>query len=630
MRKIFILTILGLVCLGIVIVEASEMLPESSTRQVSTLVTYPVPAYARSSQTYAVKVNGQSLFVEKYNSISLVRFAFAGKADLEITVSEKIDRYTLSPKSDRINSQKNDKKIAFSIVVPRKLILHRVNFLNEKLFIIAEPLEENSIRANDANVINIMDYRVDNTGTEDATVLIQRAIASVADRKGILYFPPGIYKIKQLDLKSNLTLYLAGGAVLKATEEINPSYGLGLLYLKDVNNVKILGRGIIDGNGSYWRDRGGWYSLLELANAKNIEIRDILLLDPAVANVIFSYCDNVLVDNVKILADPVDYMNTDGFIFWSSRNITVDDALYKGTDDATSIGGDRQGAITNTENINVKNSVIYGGNGFKIGSGAAQYLVSQITYENIDVVYAYSLSAFWPVTGANFEKIYFKNIRVEDILDRPQPDKSADLFQWRVMVADWEPTSSPERLGYIRDVYVKDLVVSDRGGANSTFEGYDLQKNIGNVVFDNLYVEGKLALTPADAYFDIVNKYVDLQFISEKSNTVNIEAIEPYTSASKAPGLFRVKRTGDLSKDLTLNYIIKGTAKNGSDYRTISRSVTIPAGTDTAEIAIYPQNDRSHPPDKIKTVLLRLDNLPHRTDYLLGNNFQAAVNILNR
>lgn len=593
---------------------------------------YPKSALLTESRTYSVKVNGQSVSVQKYNSTSYVQFAFAGKVDLEITTDEAIDKYTLSPKSYEIPANRNQNTISFSLTEPRKLILHQPNSLDEKLFIFAEPLEEKSPSISDVNVKNVLTYGVDNTGSQEATDLIQKAIDEVSVQKGILYFPAGVYKIRQLNLKSNLTLYLAPGAVLEATKEINPSYGKGLIQIENAENVKIFGRGVINGNGSYWRSRGGWYSLILLKNAKNVLLQDTILLDPAVANVWMSYSENIDIYNLKILADPQpEFLNTDGFDFWSSRNIKIDNILYKGTDDVTSHGGDKNGVIQNNENINMTNSVFYGGNGFKIGTTAKQDFIRNINYENIDVVFANELSGLWPISGASFENIYFKNIRVEDLLNTPQTDKSASLFQWKIQVPRWQSESSVDRLGSIRNVYINNLKVADRGGANSRFQGYSTDRNINNVNFDNLSIEGKPIANSQEAYFDFLpsqkdgNQYVNLNFTQSEPTIINITAPDIYASESGDVGEFRIARTGNLSQALTVNYTIRGTAENGVDYETIPNSITIPAGASTGTIAIQPKLDSQS--EGIETVFLSLQNLPNSTAYMLGSNFHAVLNI---
>lgn len=627
---------LVLICLAVLVILAVNTCSTTSndnmlittTSNDNMLITYPTSELSQPSSTYSVTVNGQPIVAEKYNSVSYVHFAFAGIANIEITAKENIEKYTLSPKRYNLKSTNNGNKISFSIAVPRKMILHQVNALEEKLFIFADPLEDSPPTLGQPNVKNIIDYGVDPTGKSDATTIIQQAINDVSAKLGVLYFPPGIYKIKQLNLKSNMTIYLAGGAVLEATKEINPSYGQGLISMENVNNVKIMGRGAIKGNGSYWRPRGGWYSLILGEKANNVLVQDIIILDPCVANVWMSHLENWQIYNVKILADPKDFVNTDGFDFWSSRNITVDNVLYLGTDDATSHGGDKKSYIKDNENINVVNSVFYADSGFKIGTSTDQDVIQNITHENIDVVFTGNFSGFWPVTGgATFKNIFFKNIRVEDVQDAPKRWMSADLFQWRIMVASWEPTSSIETLGSIRNVYVDNLIVDAHGGKSSVFEGYDSQRNISNVIFNNLYVKGKLALNPKDAYFQLANQYVDLKFTSSNPSIVNITATNLYTSASGETGHFRITRTGDLGQALTVKYVIRGTAQNGTDYQTIPNALTIPVGASEAAIAIQSKGNTNQ--QGLKTVFLSLENLPNRTDYMLGPDFHAAMNILN-
>jgi polygalacturonase len=607
----------------------------ASTASVSnttrTIVTYP-PTSSQRSSTYSITINGQPVFVEKYNSISYAHFAFAGKVDIEVTVKENVNNYTLSPKRYSIPSTKNGNKISFSLTEPRKLILHKVNNLDEKLFIFADPIDRRLLPTNTANFVNILNYGVDNTGTQDITEKIQQAINDTAARQGVLYFPPGLYKTKQLNLRSNMTLHLEGGAVLKGTDEINPSFGYGLLNLDNVSNVRIQGRGVLDGNGSYWRNNGGWYSLIRISKVRNVSLHDIIIRDPAVAAVWIEYSENINIYNNKILAAPEPYfVNTDGFDFWSARNITIDNVLYKGTDDATSHGGDKTHPIQNNENINVTNSVYYTGGGFKFGTTTTQDFIRNVTYENIDVVYTDAGFGLWAVTGANFENIFFKNIRVEDLLDAPREWGAASLLDFRIMEASWEENSSAEDLGYIKNIFFQNLIVDDPGGANSTLQGNDARQNISNVVFNNFFLQGRLVTKPEDAFFSILpsfqdgNNYVQLRFTQSNPTVVNIRANRMYATESGNVGEFIVSRTGSTSQSLTVNYTIRGTAENGRDYQTIASSVTIPAGATSVPIRVRAVRDNSQ--EGLETVFVSLNNLPHSTRYMIGPNFHSVVNI---
>lgn len=616
--------------------QVTKFVAYSQPKTDNILITYPKAASANSSSIYSLTVNGQPIFVEQYNSTSYAHFAFAGKVDIEISVKENVNNYTLSPKSYSIQSNKNGNKISFSLNKPRKLILHQVNSIDEKLVIIADPPEDNPPRLGAANIVNIMDYNVDNTGTNDITEKIQQAIYNVSKKQGVLYFPPGKYKTKQLNLASNMTLYLAGGSILEATTEINPSYGKGLLYLENASNTKIVGRGVINGNGSYWRSRGGWYSTIIMSNTNNINLEDIIIRDTCVANVWMEYSENNTVYNVKIIADPNPFnVNSDGFDFWSSRNITVDNAFYRGTDDATSQGGDTKGSIQNNENINVKNSVFYtnggGAGAFVIGVGTRQRSVKNVNFENIDVVNTSVLIGLWPVAGANFENIYFKNIRVENIARKYQDDGQDLIFQWHITPVEWEPNSAPEKLGYIKNIYLQNVSINDTKNTKSLFQGYDKTRRISNVNIENFYLNNKLVSKPKQGNFTIVasekdgKKYVeDFTFTNSKPTILSIRATKD-AFISKSSGEFLISRTGNLNRNLIVNYIIRGTAKNGKDYQSIRNSVTIPAGKKSAKILIKAINNHSN--QRLKTVFISLDNQPYKTQYMLDVNHDAVVNI---
>lgn len=171
---------LVLICLAVLVMLAVNTCSTTSndnmlittTSNDNMLITYPTSELSQPSSTYSVTVNGQPIVAEKYNSVSYVHFAFAGIANIEITAKENIEKYTLSPKRYNLKSTNNGNKISFSIAVPRKMILHQVNALEEKLFIFADPLEDSPPALGQPNVKNIIDYGVDPTGKSDATTII--------------------------------------------------------------------------------------------------------------------------------------------------------------------------------------------------------------------------------------------------------------------------------------------------------------------------------------------------------------------------------------------------------------------------------------------------------------------------
>src|SRR5439155_7167503 len=61
--------------------------------------------------------------------------------------------------------------------------------------------------------------------------------------------------------------------------------------------------------------------------------------------------------------------------------------------------------------------------------------------------------------------------------------------------------------------------------------------------------------------------------------------------ASQDPGVFTVTRNKSKNAPLTVTYTLGGSATNGIDYNTLSRSVTIPAGSTTATVTVTPVDD---------------------------------------
>jgi len=76
------------------------------------------------------------------------------------------------------------------------------------------------------------------------------------------------------------------------------------------------------------------------------------------------------------------------------------------------------------------------------------------------------------------------------------------------------------------------------------------------------------------------------------SSTVTINATDnTATEAGTTTGTFTVSRTGSTSGALTVYYSVSGTATPGSDYNSLSGSVTIAAGSSTGTITVTPIND---------------------------------------
>ncbi|MFM9010531.1 MAG: Calx-beta domain-containing protein [Planctomycetota bacterium] len=87
---------------------------------------------------------------------------------------------------------------------------------------------------------------------------------------------------------------------------------------------------------------------------------------------------------------------------------------------------------------------------------------------------------------------------------------------------------------------------------------------------------------------------------------VTANAADPQAhEAGLGTASFRVTRGGDLSRPLTVNYSVSGTATPGSDYTPLGGRVTFPANENTAFITISPRDDAAVEADETVTITLQ-------------------------
>src|SRR5688572_25607835 len=268
-------------------------------------------------------------------------------------------------------------------------------------------------------------------GKSKSTDAIRKAIAAASGAGGgTILFTGGVFLTGPIHLKSNITLHVDAGAVLRfssdfddylpmvrsrweGTEVMNFS---PLIYGDNVDNVTITGRGLIDGGGEPWWDmfrkmqadykRTGTYpkdskwqkefarvnsdrtewpddrrmleagflrpQLIQMLNCRNLSITDVTLKNPPFWTINPVYCDGVTVRGVTI-DNPDDSPNTDGINPESSRNVHISDSHINAGDDCITIksGRDRQGRriARPSENITITNcTMLHGHGGVVIGS----------------------------------------------------------------------------------------------------------------------------------------------------------------------------------------------------------------------------------------------------------------------
>jgi uncharacterized protein (TIGR03437 family) len=156
----------------------------------------------------------------------------------------------------------------------------------------------------------------------------------------------------------------------------------------------------------------------------------------------------------------------------------------------------------------------------------------------------------------------------------------------------------------------------------------------GNYAFTGLAPGGTYQVTPSKTNFTFTpgsRSFSNLQAnqvgvdFSAVLSTISIAATD--ASASE-PGTdtatFTITRSGgNLATPLTVNYTIGGTAINGTDYDTITASVTIPANAASATVVIKPKDDTQV--EGNETVVLTLSG--NNNTYIIGSPNTATVTV---
>jgi polygalacturonase len=485
------------------------------------VITYPTLPGATKSPLYTVTANGTSQFVEKLTKFSpemQVHYANFGVASgctatVAVTLSSSFSTYTLSPKSRNIAVTKSGNTLTFTSG-PNYLILQVAS--QELLFILIDAQESNPPQLGAANVKNIADYTVDNTGATLVTSKVQSAInAASGATQNILYFPAGKYKVGELSLKSNMTMYLAAGAILDGSTSTGDyaatgtpaveSTSHGVVHLYNISNTKILGRGVIDGEGTAINQGSNdtpafKINVLRVDKSSNILIDGILVRDPVFWNTLVYTSDQVTIQNYKVInrrPTTTTYNQTDGIDYDASTNGTITNTFVYSGDDNLSPKTEQEGGI-DTKNIVYQNAVLYSNSGgCKIGTKTFGTVMDGVVFKDIDIVKAGRAMAIDANDTAVIQNTIFQNIRIE-AADSNIIDIEEDMAPtWRVA----PNTSTVKNVSFTNvSSDVKQLI--NIHGLNSTV-------NVNGVHFTGLTVQGNAVTsqTDTDASWNI-NQYV--------------------------------------------------------------------------------------------------------------------------
>lgn len=449
---------------------------------------HPAPEGIKLSEAFVVKVEDQNVPVYKTkippdhpiprlnHSRSIFGYASIASFDINesVTVSvdypEAVESVKILPTSYGIAPNIEGNKITFQMDGPGHLTVEVNGVWHQSLHILVNPFEEDVPNPDDPNVV---------------------------------YFGPGVHELTTLKVEDNTTVYIAGGAYIRAgMEDDEPEVNLRgrkrnpPTFFIEGDNITIRGRGIID-QSAIPRPRRRYTVFAQHSN--EVKIEGITIFDPSHWTMPIQSSDNVHVDNIKIIGWRG---NSDGVDISSSRDMLVENCFFRTLDDAVVIKSFT--GCGEVRNIHTRKCVIWNELAHSLSIGAEIHEnVSNILFEDCDVIHDVGRETALRVyhcDDALISDVTFHNIRVEE---------ARRLISCWIGKTRWSHT---EERGNIRNVVFKDIIATSapidttltgfqdgtdwkpyiiRDHASMLLTGFDENHNIEGVIFDNVILDGK-------------------------------------------------------------------------------------------------------------------------------------------
>lgn len=199
------------------------------------------------------------------------------------------------------------------------------------LFVLFSCSEKNLLQEDDT-VINVATFGAIADDNEDDTEAIQKAINEASKKGGgIVHIPKGKFLVdakKSLVVLSNITLHLAANATLEA--KANTSERYDILYIKDVENVKIVGGTIKGDRNTHIGNKGEWGMGIGIYDGKNIVIENVLIRDCWGDGIYIGKnrrkSENITLDKVKCINN-----RRQGVSITGARDVTINHCTFSQT-----------------------------------------------------------------------------------------------------------------------------------------------------------------------------------------------------------------------------------------------------------------------------------------------------------
>lgn len=386
--------------------------------------------------TYLVKVDEVRETKHHVEHASMATFDFSEKVEIAVTYNKgEIDSARVRPLSYDIPFTIEGNTLQFSLEKPANLSVEVNGDIFHNLHLFANPLDT---------------FEIDKKNPD------------------LIYFGPGIHRFEggEFRIPSGKTVYVAGGAVM-----------MGRMLIENVHDVKLLGRGIIDPSVKMG---------IRIANSRNVYVEGLMATQCATGG-----SDSVTIRNVKVIS----YFGWgDGMNVFSSRNVLFDRVFCRTSDDCTTVYGTRLGFEGPSSNITMQNSTLWADVAHPIfigihGNVDKPEILENLNYVNIDILDHKEKQLNYQgclAINAGDENL-IRNVRFEDI--RIENFRQGQLVNLRIFFNE-KYCKAPGR--GIENVVFKNVSYTGNRAEISVIEGYDAQRKVRNIRFENLRINGQI------------------------------------------------------------------------------------------------------------------------------------------
>jgi polygalacturonase len=232
-----------------------------------------------------------------------------------------------------------------------------------------------NLSAQENGIYNIMQSGAIGDGKYLNTKIIQKAIDNCSIKGGKVLIPPGKFLTGSLNLKSNVTIELLKGAIILGStnltdyEEHIPqlqSYNdvflkHSLFYAEGIENISIVGEGIIDGQGASFvrttKEKPQRYMnrpyVIRFVECKNVRLEGIQMQNSAMWMQQYLACEYLTIRGIKVYNHANynnDMMDIDG-----CKNVIISDCFGDTDDDGITL---KSTSDRITENVTITNCII--------------------------------------------------------------------------------------------------------------------------------------------------------------------------------------------------------------------------------------------------------------------------------